>query len=71
MGLVLAGLLLGLMASIALTGMMKTLLFEVQPTDPVTFVGVSLVLALAALIACYLPARKALKVDPLMALRRE
>jgi len=50
---------------------MKTLLFEVQPTDPVTFVGVSLVLALAALIACYLPARKALKVDPLMALRRE
>jgi putative ABC transport system permease protein len=59
------------MASIALTGMMKTLLFEVQPTDPVTFVGVSLVLAMAALIACYLPARKALRVDPLMALRRE
>jgi putative ABC transport system permease protein len=71
MGLVLAGLLLGLFASMALTGMMKTLLFEVRPTDPVTFVGVSLVLALAALIACYLPARKALKVDPLMALRRE
>jgi len=71
MALVLAGLLLGLLTSMALTGMMKTLLFEVQPTDPVTFVGVSLVLALAALIACYLPARKALKVDPLMALRRE
>jgi putative ABC transport system permease protein len=68
---VLAGLLLGLLTSMALTGMMKTLLFEVQPTDPVTFVGVSLVLALAALTACYLPARKALKVDPLMALRRE
>jgi putative ABC transport system permease protein len=71
MGLVLVGLLVGLLAAAALTGMMKTLLFEVQPTDPVTFVGVSLVLALAALIACYLPARKALKVDPLMALRRE
>jgi putative ABC transport system permease protein len=71
LALVLAGLLLGLLTSMALTGMMKTLLFEVQATDPVTFVGVSLVLALAALTACYLPARKALKVDPLMALRRE
>jgi predicted permease len=71
MGLVLAGLLFGLLASMALTGMMKTLLFDVKPTDPATFVGVSLVLALAALIACYLPARRALRVDPLTALRRE
>ncbi|HEX4595716.1 MAG TPA: ABC transporter permease [Bryobacteraceae bacterium] len=71
MGLVLGGLLFGLLASLALTRMMKTLLFEVEPTDPATFVGVSMVLAIAALIACYLPARRALKVDPLIALRRE
>jgi predicted permease len=71
MGLVFGGLLFGLAAALALTRMMKTLLFEVEPTDPVTFVGVSAVLAVTALIACYLPARRALKVDPLMALRRE
>jgi predicted permease len=71
MGLVFGGLLFGLAAALALTRMMKTLLFEVEPTDPVTFVGVSAVLAIVALIACYLPARLALKVDPLMALRRE
>jgi predicted permease len=71
MGLVLGGLLFGLVAALVLTRMMKTLLFEVEPTDPITFVGVSLVLAVSALIACYLPARKALRVDPLIALRRE
>jgi putative ABC transport system permease protein len=71
MGLVLAGLLFGLLAALALTGMMKTLLFEVQPSDPTTFVGVSMVLGITALMACYLPARRALKVDPLTALRRE
>jgi ABC-type antimicrobial peptide transport system permease subunit len=51
--------------------MKKTLLFEAEPTDTVTFVGVSMVMALTALIACYLPARRALRVDPLIALRRE
>jgi putative ABC transport system permease protein len=71
MGLVLGGLLFGLVAALALTRMMKTLLFEVEPTDPMTFVGVSLVLAVSALIACYVPARNALRVDPLIALRRE
>jgi ABC-type lipoprotein release transport system permease subunit len=54
-----------------LTRMMKTLLFQVEPTDPVTFVGVSLVLATAALLACYVPARRALRIDPLRALRSE
>ena len=71
MGMVLGGLLFGLAAALVLTRMMKTLLFEVEPTDPLTFVGVSLVLAVSALIACYVPARKALRVDPLIALRRE
>ncbi|MBZ5608036.1 MAG: ABC transporter permease [Acidobacteriia bacterium] len=71
MGLVLAGLALGVLSALALTRMMRTLLFEVQPTDPVTFAGVSAVLATVALVACYLPARRALRIDPLVALRRE
>ncbi len=71
MGLVLAGLLLGLGSALALTRLMKTLLFEVEPTDPVTFLAVSAMLATTALIACYLPARRALRIDPLVALRRE
>jgi putative ABC transport system permease protein len=71
MGLVLAGLALGVISALALTRMMQSLLFEVQPTDPVTFAGVSIVLASVALVACYLPARRALRIDPLAALRRE
>ncbi len=71
MTLVVAGLAVGVVAAIALTRMMRTLLFEIQPFDPVTFAGVSLTLAIVALIACYLPARRALQVDPLLALRRE
>jgi putative ABC transport system permease protein len=71
MGLVFAGLTVGVISALALTRLMKSLLFEVQPADPVTFVGVSLVLAMVALVACYLPARRALRIDPLLALRRE
>jgi hypothetical protein len=70
-GLVLGGLQFGFVVAIALARMTKTLLFEVEPTDTLTFAGVSMVLALTALIACYLPARRALRVDPLIALRRE
>ena len=71
MALVFAGLALGAAAAIGLTRMMRTLLFEVEPADPPTFAGVSLALVAVALLACYLPARRALRVDPLLALRRE
>jgi putative ABC transport system permease protein len=71
MVLVVAGLGVGVLAALALTRLMRTLLFEVQPADPFTFAGVSLTLAAVALMACYLPARRALRVDPLLALRRE
>ena len=68
---VVTGMTIGLGASVALTRLMKSLLFEVSATDPLTFAGVSLLLFGVALLACYLPARKAAQVDPLVALRRD
>jgi len=71
MGLSLAGVVVGLIGAFALTQSVRGLLFEVTPTDPVTFVGVALVLSAAACAACYIPARRAARVDPLRALRAE
>ena len=61
----------GLLASLALSRLMGQLLYGVSPTDPLTFVAVGALLALIALLACYLPARRATKVNPMMALRWE
>jgi len=71
MRLALIGVALGLAASIALTRVMKNMLFEVSATDPATFAVIALFLVGAALIAIYIPARRATKVDPLQALRHE
>ncbi len=65
------GLALGAAGALALTGTMSTLLFEVKPNDPLAFCGVAALLALVAAVACLLPARRATRVDPIVALRAE
>lgn len=65
------GLVLGLLIALAGTHLLSSLLYEIGTTDPLTFIVVSFLLAAVALLACYLPARRATKVDPLVALRHE
>lgn len=69
--LVISGIVIGLIARFALTGVMSSLLFGVTATDPTTFTLISLLLVLVAAVASYIPARRATKVDPIIALRYE
>ena len=71
MALALAGIASGVIAAFGLTRLMTSFLFEVSATDTITFVIISLFLAVVALLASYIPARRATRVDPMVALRYE
>ncbi|HKF53029.1 MAG TPA: FtsX-like permease family protein, partial [Candidatus Acidoferrales bacterium] len=71
MWLVGAGILVGIGGALALNRVLRSLLFEIKPTDPATFIAVAVVLAVVALAACYIPARRAMRVEPIVALRYE
>lgn len=62
---------IGLAGALALSRLLSNLLFEIEPTDPTTYVAVALLLGAASLLSCYLPARRALRIDPVAALREE
>jgi putative ABC transport system permease protein len=68
---VVIGVIIGLAGSFLLTGTMSSRLFEVSPNDPVTVVAITLLLVVIALLASYIPARRATRVDPMVALRYE
>ena len=69
--LAITGIALGVITAVALTRVLESVLYGVAPTDVVTFMGVVLLLIAVALVASYIPARRATKVDPLVALRYE
>lgn len=65
------GIIIGLLAAFTLTSIIKGFLYQISPGDPATYLSAILLLAFAMLLACYIPARRASKVDPLIALRRK
>ncbi len=71
MQLVAIGLAIGLIGAAALARFVRTMLFDVSPADPITFIAISAMLAVVAFLACYVPARRATRIDPLVALREE
>jgi putative ABC transport system permease protein len=71
MKLTLAGIVIGLVAAAALSRLLETMLFEVAPSDPASYTATALVLLAVAALACYVPARRAMRVDPIVALRAE
>jgi putative ABC transport system permease protein len=71
LGLAIAGAALGLVGAVIVSHLMTGLLYGVKPTDPLTFAGVTILLVAVSLLACYIPARRAIRVDPLVALRHE
>src|SRR5271154_4079228 len=70
-GMAIAGVILGLAASFAVTRLLRSMLFEGQPSDPLIYAGVSVLLLAIPLLACYIPARRAMRVDPMVALHYE
>ena len=71
MKLTLIGIALGLMGAVASTRLLRDMLFGIKPVDPLTFAGMTFLLICISLVACFLPARRATKVDPMNVLRGE